>query len=169
MEATTIPNVLLPWPSCELISKKQISFVHYHYHHHHHDCYQQHRLQCDQKVTNDDEGEGGVTIPSKNDDVIYEQPLTFFFFLKQNFNEQHGIAICLKVLGALLSTHSGDSKNSSSFQQVGHRQRAKSCLNLAMTVLKSYFHFFWLFSAAQNMLFYILHSPFYIKHYTFML
>ena len=30
-----------------------------------------------QKVTNDDEGEGGVTIPPKNDDVIYEQPLTF--------------------------------------------------------------------------------------------
>ena len=29
-----------------------------------------------QKVTNDDEGEGGVTIPPKNDDVIYEQPLT---------------------------------------------------------------------------------------------
>ena len=31
------------------------------------------------KVTNDDEGEGeggGVTIPPKNDDVIYEQPLT---------------------------------------------------------------------------------------------
>ena len=28
-----------------------------------------------QKVTNDDEGEGGVTIPPKNDDVIYEQPL----------------------------------------------------------------------------------------------
>ena len=29
-----------------------------------------------QKVTSDDEGEGGVTIPPKNDDVIYEQPLT---------------------------------------------------------------------------------------------
>ena len=29
-----------------------------------------------QKVTNDDEGDGGVTIPSKIDDVIYEQPLT---------------------------------------------------------------------------------------------
>ena len=29
-----------------------------------------------QKVTNDDEGEGGVTIPPKIDDVIYEQPLT---------------------------------------------------------------------------------------------
>ena len=29
-----------------------------------------------QKVTNDDKGEGGVTIPPKNDDVIYEQPLT---------------------------------------------------------------------------------------------
>ena len=29
------------------------------------------------KVTSDDEGEGGgVTIPPKNDDVIYEQPLT---------------------------------------------------------------------------------------------
>ena len=28
-----------------------------------------------QKVTSDDEGEGGVTIPPKNDDVIYEQPL----------------------------------------------------------------------------------------------
>ena len=28
-----------------------------------------------QKVTNDDEGEG-VSIPPKNDDVIYEQPLT---------------------------------------------------------------------------------------------
>ena len=28
-----------------------------------------------QKVTNDDEGEGGGTIPPKNDDVIYEQPL----------------------------------------------------------------------------------------------
>ena len=28
-----------------------------------------------QKVTNDDEGEGGVKIPPKNDDVIYEQPL----------------------------------------------------------------------------------------------
>ena len=28
-----------------------------------------------QKVTNDDEGEGGVTIPPKIDDVIYEQPL----------------------------------------------------------------------------------------------
>ena len=28
-----------------------------------------------QKVTNDDEGEGGVTLPPKNDDVIYEQPL----------------------------------------------------------------------------------------------
>ena len=28
-----------------------------------------------QKVTNDDEG-GGVTIPPKNDDVIYEHPLT---------------------------------------------------------------------------------------------
>ena len=27
-------------------------------------------------MTNDDEGEGGVTIPPKNDDVIYEQPLT---------------------------------------------------------------------------------------------
>ena len=27
------------------------------------------------KVTNDDEGEGGVTIPPKYDDVIYEQPL----------------------------------------------------------------------------------------------
>ena len=26
-------------------------------------------------MTNDDEGEGGVTIPPKNDDVIYEQPL----------------------------------------------------------------------------------------------
>ena len=29
-----------------------------------------------QKVTSDDEGEGGVRIPPKNDDVIYEQPLT---------------------------------------------------------------------------------------------
>ena len=28
-----------------------------------------------QKVTSDDEGEGGVTIPPKNDDVIYEQAL----------------------------------------------------------------------------------------------
>ena len=28
-----------------------------------------------QKVANDDEGEGGVTIPPKIDDVIYEQPL----------------------------------------------------------------------------------------------
>ena len=28
-----------------------------------------------QKVTNDDEGERGVTIPPKIDDVIYEQPL----------------------------------------------------------------------------------------------
>ena len=28
-----------------------------------------------QKVTNDDEGEGGGTIPPKIDDVIYEQPL----------------------------------------------------------------------------------------------
>ena len=28
-----------------------------------------------QKVTNDDEGKGGVTIHPKNDDVIYEQPL----------------------------------------------------------------------------------------------
>ena len=27
-----------------------------------------------QKVTSDDEGEGGVRIPLKNDDVIYEQP-----------------------------------------------------------------------------------------------
>ena len=26
-------------------------------------------------MTNDDEGEGGVTIPPKIDDVIYEQPL----------------------------------------------------------------------------------------------
>ena len=29
-----------------------------------------------QKVPSGDEGEGGVTIPPKNDDVIYEQPLT---------------------------------------------------------------------------------------------
>ena len=29
-----------------------------------------------QKVMSDDKGEGGVTIPPKNDDVIYEQPLT---------------------------------------------------------------------------------------------
>ena len=28
-----------------------------------------------QKVTSDDEGKGGVRIPPKNDDVIYEQPL----------------------------------------------------------------------------------------------
>ena len=28
-----------------------------------------------QKVTNDDKGEGGVSIPPKNDDIIYEQPL----------------------------------------------------------------------------------------------
>ena len=28
-----------------------------------------------QKVTNDDEGEGGITIPPKNDEVIYEHPL----------------------------------------------------------------------------------------------
>ena len=28
-----------------------------------------------QKVTNDDEGGEGVSIPPKNDDVIYEQPL----------------------------------------------------------------------------------------------
>ena len=27
-------------------------------------------------MTNDDEGEGGVRIPPKNDDVIYEQPPT---------------------------------------------------------------------------------------------
>ena len=27
-------------------------------------------------MTNDDEGEGGVKIPPKNDDIIYEQPLT---------------------------------------------------------------------------------------------
>ena len=33
-----------------------------------------------QKVTNDDEGEGGVTIPPKIDDVIYEQPLKRAFF-----------------------------------------------------------------------------------------
>ena len=26
-------------------------------------------------MTNDDEGEGGVTIPPKIDDVLYEQPL----------------------------------------------------------------------------------------------
>ena len=30
-----------------------------------------------QKVTSDDEGEGGVRIPPKTDDVIYEQPLTY--------------------------------------------------------------------------------------------
>ena len=29
-------------------------------------------------MTNDDEGEGGVTIPPKIDDVIYEQPLMTF-------------------------------------------------------------------------------------------
>ena len=27
-------------------------------------------------MTSDDEGEGGVRIPPKNDDVIYEQPLS---------------------------------------------------------------------------------------------
>ena len=32
-----------------------------------------------QKVTNDDEREGGLTIPPKIDDVIYEQPLTDLF------------------------------------------------------------------------------------------
>ena len=31
------------------------------------------------KVTSDDEGEG-VTIPPKNDDVIYEQPLIRYFY-----------------------------------------------------------------------------------------
>ena len=35
-----------------------------------------------QKVTNDDEGGGeGVSIPPKNDDVIYEQPLTQYCLL----------------------------------------------------------------------------------------
>ena len=33
-------------------------------------------------MTSDDEGEGGVTIPPKNDDVIYEQPLTSLTSLK---------------------------------------------------------------------------------------
>ena len=32
-------------------------------------------------MTNDDEGEGGVTIPPKIDDVIYEQPLIYFIKL----------------------------------------------------------------------------------------
>ena len=34
-----------------------------------------------QKVTNDDEGEGEVTIPPKNYDIIYEQPLRHWLCL----------------------------------------------------------------------------------------
>ena len=55
-----------------------------------------------QKVTSDDEGEGGVRIPPKNDDVIYEQPL------KINLKQQNPcirfqssstvILLCLKLL-----------------------------------------------------------------------
>ena len=36
-----------------------------------------------QKVTNDDEGEGEVTIPPKNDDIIYEQPLMHWLCLNR--------------------------------------------------------------------------------------
>ena len=50
-----------------------------------------------QKVTNDDEGEGGVTIPHKIDDVIYEQPLisagVLFFYIKLNLNPTPIIAV----------------------------------------------------------------------------
>ena len=38
-----------------------------------------HKGGSSQKVTNDDEKEGGVTIPPKIDDVIYEQPLIVAF------------------------------------------------------------------------------------------
>ena len=37
------------------------------------------------KVTNDDEGEGGFTIPPKNDDVIYEQPLIMMISVHNDY------------------------------------------------------------------------------------
>ena len=40
-------------------------------------------------MTNDDEGEGGVTIPPKNDDVIYEQPLMCRFSAGHNARVLH--------------------------------------------------------------------------------
>ena len=43
-----------------------------------------------QKVTNDDKGEGGgVLIPPKSDDVIYEQPLTNSHIKKMLYRYQH--------------------------------------------------------------------------------
>ena len=50
-----------------------------------------------QKVTNDGEGEGGVTIPPKNDDVIYEQPLIHWAKLSSYVQEQTILVIYFPV------------------------------------------------------------------------
>ena len=62
-----------------------------------------------QKVTNDDEGGEGVSIPPKNDDVIYEQPLSVkTFFLKYFFKPvDHGVVwLTVSIQGNLIITSS---------------------------------------------------------------
>ena len=57
-----------------------------------------------QKVTNDDEGEGGVTIPPKIDDVIYEQPLTRFtcYLVEEDLVQQMAkLQCCQDLRGAI--------------------------------------------------------------------
>ena len=58
-----------------------------------------------QKVTSDDEGEGGVMIPPKNDDVIYEQPLTHFMMISTILS-LYCSTVCLDIFKAHTS-HEG--------------------------------------------------------------
>ena len=62
-----------------------------------------------QKVTNDDEGERGVTIPPKIDDVIYEQPLMVLHSFACHCIVLYGIVLYLTVLHgiALLASARG--------------------------------------------------------------
>ena len=64
---TLVTKGIQLWPGAQhTLFCREISFV----------ARYAHKGGGSQKVTSDDEGEGGVRIPPKIDDVIYEQPLT---------------------------------------------------------------------------------------------
>ena len=64
-------------------------------------------------MTSDDEWEGGITIPPKNDDVIYEQPLILFYGVSPCYfvSPCYGVSsccahrLCYGVSGVMVLAH----------------------------------------------------------------